>query len=70
MVLKDRYSTLEASQLLDMAIKNLLKRATREGWKSQKRVGRGGGKEWLVSSMPQATQRAIQMAGDRGRGSP
>ena len=65
MVLKDRYSTLEASQLLDMAIKNLLKRATREGWKSQKRVGRGGGKEWLVSSMPQATQRAIQMAEER-----
>ena len=65
MALKNLYSTLEASQLLDMAVKNLLKRATREGWKFQKRVGRGGGKEWLVSSMPEATQRAIQTAEER-----
>ena len=45
MALKEFYSTLEASQLLDMAVKNLLKRAVREDWQSQKRIGRGGGKE-------------------------
>ena len=48
MALKEVYSTLEASLLLGMAVKNLLQRAIREGWQSRRRTGRGGGKEWLV----------------------
>ena len=65
MALKEFYSTLEASQLLDMAVKNLLKRAVREDWQSQKRIGRGGGKEWLLSSMPEETRVAIRAAEEK-----
>lgn len=31
-------------------------RAQREGWSSRKRVGRGGGREYALSSLPQATR--------------
>jgi putative transposase len=36
-------------------------RAIREGWQDRKRKGRGGGKEWLVASMPEPTRLAIQI---------
>ena len=62
MALKEVYSTLEASLLLGMAVKNLLQRAIREGWQSQPRKGRGGGHEWLLSSMPEETRIAIRAA--------
>lgn len=60
MAMKDAYSTKELTELLSMAKSNVLARATREGWTSQKRSGRGGGSEWLVASMPEATR--IQIA--------
>lgn len=65
MALKEIYSTLEASLLLGMAVKNLLQRAIREGWQSRRRIGRGGGKEWLVSSMPEETRVAIRTAEEK-----
>ncbi len=65
MALKETYTTLEVSQLIHIARKNLLKRASRENWKSQKRKGRGGGSEWLVSSMPEETQLAIRAAEEK-----
>lgn len=65
MALKEVYSTLEASLLLGMAVKNLLQRAIREGWQSRRRIGRGGGKEWLVSSMPEETRVAIRTAEEK-----
>ena len=65
MALKEVYSTLEASLLLGMAVKNLLQRAIREGWQSRRRTGRGGGKEWLVSSMPEETRMALRIAEEK-----
>ena len=62
MALEESYSTREISTLLGVAVKNLLRRAQKEGWQSRKRIGRGGGKEWLVSSMPTSTVTAIKLA--------
>lgn len=53
------YTTQELQTYLGIAIKNVLARATREGWSSRPRKGRGGGNEWLVSSMPKTTRKAI-----------
>lgn len=60
MAMKDAYSTKELVSILGMVKSNVLARAAREGWQSRPRPGRGGGKEWLVSSMPEATR--IQIA--------
>lgn len=65
MAIKDAYTTLEGSSLLGIAPKNLIKRAHRENWQSRPRSGRGGGKEWLVSSMPEDTRLAIQVAEEK-----
>lgn len=59
MALNDAYGTNECSQILGIAVKNVLKRAVRENWQSRPRHGRGGGREWLVSSMPEATRLAL-----------
>jgi putative transposase len=61
-MLKDAYTTQELALLQGVAVKNLLLRAKREGWQDRKRKGRGGGKEWLAASMPEATRLAIQTA--------
>ena len=37
-------------------------KAKSENWQSRKRIGRGGGREWLVASMPEKTQLAIRTA--------
>ena len=42
-----------------------MQKRVRSSWQSRPRKGRGGGKEWLVSSMPEATQRALQTAEER-----
>jgi len=65
MALREAYITQECSRLLGLSVKSTLQRAQRESWQFRPRKGRGGGKEWLVSSMPEATQRAIQMAEER-----
>lgn len=66
MATKKAYTTRELASLLGFStIRSVLLRATREGWQYRPRKMRGGGKEWLVSSMPEATQRAIQMAEER-----
>lgn len=60
---KDAYTTRDLTQLLDAAVEStVIRRAKREGWTSRKRPGRGGGNEWLVSSMPEDTVLAIQAA--------
>jgi len=48
--------------LLALVKTSVLRLAKREGWQSRPRKGRGGGKEWLVASMPQETQIAIRIA--------
>lgn len=62
MTSKERYTTAEASELLKLTAKGLIQRATREGWQSRKRQGRGGGNEWLASTMPDSTRLAIHDA--------
>ena len=65
MAVRETYTTRECSELLNMTVKGVIQRASRESWQFRPRKGRGGGKEWLVSSMPEATQRAIQTAEER-----
>lgn len=66
MALKEAYTTTELAHLLRLSVSSsVVRRAEREGWQFRPRKGRGGGKEWLVSSMPEATQRAIQTAEER-----
>ena len=60
MAMKDVYSTQEIAALLGITRQSVEKRAAREGWQFRPRSGRGGGKEWLVASMPEATR--IQIA--------
>lgn len=62
MTLKDAYTTQELVSLLGLAKSNTLSRAKRESWQSRPRVGRGGGSEWLVASMPEATRAALRLA--------
>ena len=62
MAVRETYTTRECSELLNMTVKGVIQRASRESWQFRPRKGRGGGKEWLVSSMPEATQRAIQLS--------
>lgn len=57
------YTTDELTPLLGYRDRrNVLIRANRENWESRPRQGRGGGHEWLVSSMPKPTRELI-MAG-------
>ena len=61
--MKDAYSTAELASLLGYKNRrNVLARAVREGWQFRSRPGRGGGKEWLIASMPEATQASIAAA--------
>lgn len=39
-------------QTLPSTVKNVIKRARRENWPNRKRVGRGGGLEYLVNGLP------------------
>jgi transposase InsO family protein len=59
---KDAYSTKELAELLDVTVMTVTRYAKRDGWKSRQRKKVGGGNEWLVVSMPEATRVAIQVA--------
>ena len=65
MALKEAYTSKELVQLLDCAVQSINRAGKRDSWQSRPRSGRGGGNEWLVSSMPQATQEAIRNAEER-----
>ncbi len=66
MAFKEAYSTKDIASLLGFAgIRSVFLRAERESWQSRPRSGRGGGNEWLLSSMPQVTQDAIRKAEER-----
>ncbi|WP_319778415.1 Mu transposase C-terminal domain-containing protein [Maridesulfovibrio sp.] len=53
------YTTQELVELLTVTAMTISRRAKREGWQSQPRPGRGGGKLWLVASMPESTRDQI-----------
>lgn len=66
MALKEAYTTKELMPLLELSFaSSIIRRAKREKWQNQERAGRGGGKEWLVSSMPEETQLAIRAAEEK-----
>ena len=61
--LKTHYSVAELLKLklstLPQAHKNVLDKAKRENWESRKRVGKGGGVEYALCSLPQTLQDEI-----------
>ena len=65
MALKEAYSALELAKFLSLTDRAVLFRASRENWQFRKRAGRGGGKEWLVASMPEETRLAIRTAEEK-----
>ncbi len=66
MALKEAYTTTELMILLGLSFaSSIIRRAKRERWQAQERSGRGGGKEWLLSSMPEETRVAIRAAEEK-----
>ncbi len=62
---KSAYTNQEIAVLLGISPQAVWQRAKKEGWESRPRKGRGGGKEWLLSSMPESTRLAIRTAEER-----
>lgn len=66
MALKEAYTTRELAEALCYSTtRSVFLRAEREAWQFRKRAGRGGGKEWLVASMPEETRLAIRTAEEK-----
>ncbi len=65
MAIKEVYTSQEVAQLLSLTRQGVEWKAKAERWQSQKRTGRGGGKEWLLSSMPEETRVAIRAAEEK-----
>lgn len=66
MAIKEAYTTKELISLLMVEVhSSVARRASRESWQSRPRTGRGGGREWFVSSMPEETQLALRVAEER-----
>ncbi|KAF0235318.1 MAG: hypothetical protein FD177_72 [Desulfovibrionaceae bacterium] len=61
-MLQDAYTASELAPLLGIDARNVRERAKRESWDFRKRQGRGGGKEYLLASMPAATRETIAAA--------
>lgn len=59
--MKSHYTAQELAGLAGMptAKKNVLAKAEREGWEYRPRSGRGGGREYSVTSLPQETRAAL-----------
>lgn len=58
----ETYSTQAIAALLAVTDRAIQIRAKRESWQSLPRAGRGGGKLWIVSSMPAETVQGIRAA--------
>ncbi|MEG6548901.1 DNA-binding protein, partial [Desulfocurvibacter africanus] len=52
--MKDAYTTRELATIRGVSSRAIIEQAKAESWQSRPRKGRGGGHEWLVSSMPEA----------------
>ena len=52
-------STADLMYLLEAVRSSILRRAESEGWQSRPRAGQGGGKTWIIASMPKTTRHAI-----------
>jgi putative transposase len=65
-VTTDALTAKDLVPALDMSERTILRRAARENWQSRPRTERGGGREWLIASMPAATRMLIGEAIFRG----
>lgn len=67
--MKPAYTTAELAALRGVSIQAIIKQANTEKWQAQKRQARGGGREWLVASMPteSSARRAIFLASAKAR---
>ena len=66
MALRESYTMRELAERFGFStMRSVFLRADREHWKARERAGRGGGKEWLVSSMPEETRLAIRTAEEK-----
>lgn len=52
--MKDAYTTRDLAAIMGVSVQRIHAQAKAESWQSRPRKGRGGGHEWLVSSMPEA----------------
>lgn len=59
---REAFASIELAALLGVSRQAVEKRAKREHWQARPRRGRGGGSEWLLSSMPKATVDVILTA--------
>ena len=59
MALKEYYPTQELASILGVSRQAVSQRAVSEQWQSRPRKGRGGGHEWLLSSMPEVTSTVL-----------
>jgi hypothetical protein len=57
--MKDAYTAQEIAKPLSVAVSTVLRRANREGWPYRKRDGQGGGREYLLSSLPADVRDAV-----------
>ncbi|MEG2173743.1 MAG: DNA-binding domain-containing protein [Desulfovibrionaceae bacterium] len=60
MQVKDAYTVQEIACILGISRQAVAKRAKNEAWEHAPREGRGGGNEWLIASLPDATRCEIQ----------
>lgn len=60
--LKDAYTAQELAKACGVTRQAVQERAKNESWQFLPHEGRGGGKEWLVSSMPEKTRRELAAA--------
>ncbi|WP_165064530.1 Mu transposase C-terminal domain-containing protein [Desulfovibrio sp. ZJ200] len=65
MVVKEAYTSNTLAPMMGMTRQGIDWKAKVENWQSRPRSGRGGGKEWLASSMPESTRLAIQVAEEK-----
>lgn len=65
MAIREVYTSQELAPIWGLTRQGVDWKAKSEHWQSRKRVGRGGGREWLVASMPEKTQLAIRTAEER-----
>lgn len=65
MAIREACTSQELVPVLGLTRQGVDWKAKSENWQSRKRIGRGGGREWLVASMPEKTQLAIRTAEER-----
>lgn len=65
MTIKEGYTTQELSKLFRRPVQSINRMALREKWQAKESLIKGGGRIWLVSSMPESTRLAIQVAEEK-----